>query len=93
MPQSRWPLQRRPKILRTLTFLQAPGRLTSGLLACLPLAIPTRLDAIVGAGALRVGLTEDYRPFSFADASGKVEGLDVDMSVALRGPLASSSKS
>jgi hypothetical protein len=31
----------------------------------------TRLDAIVGNGILRVGLTEDYRPFSFADASGR----------------------
>ena len=43
----------------------------------------TRLDAIVGAGALRVGLTGDYRPFSFADASGKVEGIDVDMAMGL----------
>ena len=43
----------------------------------------TRLDAIVGGGALRVGLTEDYRPFSFADASGKVEGIDVDMAMSL----------
>jgi ABC-type amino acid transport substrate-binding protein len=38
---------------------------------------------IVGGGTLRVGLTEDYRPFSFADVSGKVEGIDVDaMSLA-----------
>ena len=44
---------------------------------------PTRLDAIVGSGVLRVGLTEDYKPFSFADASGKVEGLDVDMGTSL----------
>ena len=43
----------------------------------------TRLDAIVGGGTLRVGLTEDYRPFSFADASGKVEGIDVDMAMSL----------
>ena len=28
-------------------------------------------------------LTEDYRPFSFADASGKVEGIDVDMAMRL----------
>ena len=32
----------------------------------------TRLDTIVGGGTLRVGLTEDYRPFSFAKASGNV---------------------
>ena len=76
----------------TLASLQAPGRLASGLLACLALAAlvglakaetPTRLDSIAASGALRVGLTEDYRPFSFADASGKVEGLDVDMAMSL----------
>ena len=44
---------------------------------------PTRLDAIVADGILRVGLTEDYRPFSFADGSGKVEGIDVDMAMSL----------
>jgi ABC-type amino acid transport substrate-binding protein len=41
------------------------------------------MSAITGAGILRVGLTEDYRPFSFADASGKVEGIDVDMAMNL----------
>jgi hypothetical protein len=41
----------------------------------------TRLDAIVKGGILRVRLTEDYRPFSFAEASGKVEGIDVDMAM------------
>jgi ABC-type amino acid transport substrate-binding protein len=61
----------------TLAFLQIPIRFASGgLLACLLLATlvgpanaetPTRLDASEGAGVLRVGLTEDYRPFSFAD--------------------------
>jgi hypothetical protein len=75
----------------TLAFFQSPIRFASGLPACLLLATlvgpanaetPTRLDAIVGAGALRVGLTEDYRPFSFADASGKVEGIDVDMAMS-----------
>jgi cyclohexadienyl dehydratase len=30
-----------------------------------------------------VGLTEDYRPFSFATASDKVEGIDVDMAMSL----------
>ena len=46
-------------------------------------ATTTRLDAIVAAGTLRVGLTEDYRPFSFADAAGKVEGTDADMAMSL----------
>jgi cyclohexadienyl dehydratase len=48
-----------------------------------PTPTTTRLDAIVAGGILRVGLTEDYRPFSFADASGKVEGIDVDMAMSL----------
>jgi ABC-type amino acid transport substrate-binding protein len=43
----------------------------------------TRLDAIVGGGTLRVGMNDDYRPFSFADVSGKVEGIDVDMAMSL----------
>jgi cyclohexadienyl dehydratase len=76
----------------TPMFVQSPIRFASGLFACLLLVsligpanaqTPSRLDAIVGGGALRVGLTEDYRPFSFADASGKVEGLDVDMAMSL----------
>ena len=48
-----------------------------------PTPTTTRLDAIVGGGTLRVGLTEDYRPFSFADASGKVEGIEVDLAMSL----------
>jgi cyclohexadienyl dehydratase len=76
----------------TLAFLRCPIRLASSLFAYVLLAAlvgpahaetTTRLDAIVGSGALRVGLTEDYRPFSFADASGKVEGIDVDMATSL----------
>ena len=76
----------------TLAFLRSPIRFASGLLACLLLAAlvgpanaeaPARLDAIVGSGAIRVGLTEDYRPFSFADASGEVEGVDVDMAMSI----------
>jgi cyclohexadienyl dehydratase len=75
-----------------LAFLQHTIRIASALFACVLLATlvgpaqaetPMRLDAIIGAGALRVGLTEDYRPFSFADASGKVVGIDVDMAVSL----------
>jgi hypothetical protein len=55
----------------TLAFLQSPIRFASGLFAYVLLATlvgpahaqtTTRLDAIVGAGVLRVGLTEDYRP-------------------------------
>jgi cyclohexadienyl dehydratase len=76
----------------TFACLWSPIRFASGLFAYVLLATlisppayaeTTRLDAIVGGGALRVGLTEDYRPFSFADASGKVEGIDVDMAMSL----------
>nr|WP_294517142.1 transporter substrate-binding domain-containing protein [uncultured Rhodopila sp.] len=44
---------------------------------------PSVLDTIAKSGTLRVGLTEDYRPFSIADASGAVEGIDVDMANSL----------
>jgi cyclohexadienyl dehydratase len=76
-----------------LEFLQCPIRFASGLFAYLLLATlggpaahaetTTRLDAIVGSGTLRVGLTEDYRPFSFVDPSGKIEGIDVDRAMSL----------
>jgi cyclohexadienyl dehydratase len=73
-------------------ILQCPFRFASSLFAYALLATligaaqaetNTRLDAIVGGGTLRVALTEDYRPFSFADASGKAEGIDVDMAMSL----------
>ena len=44
----------------------------------------SRLDTILARGTVRVGLTGDYRPFSLLDkASGKFEGLDVDMADSL----------
>jgi cyclohexadienyl dehydratase len=76
----------------TCAFLWRPIRFASGVFACLVLVAlisranaetPTRLDAIIGDGVLRVGLTEDYRPFSFALASDKIEGIDVDMAMSL----------
>ncbi|MGH7104372.1 MAG: transporter substrate-binding domain-containing protein, partial [Acetobacteraceae bacterium] len=42
------------------------------------------LDVIRARGELRVGLTGDYKPFSFLDhANGTFTGLDVDMAGAL----------
>ncbi|MBV9783773.1 MAG: transporter substrate-binding domain-containing protein [Acidisphaera sp.] len=42
------------------------------------------LDAILARGTLRVGLTGDYKPFSFRDPqSGTFSGLDVDLAQSL----------
>jgi cyclohexadienyl dehydratase len=44
----------------------------------------SRLDEIVSRGILRVGMTGDYRPFSFLDkTTSTFEGFDVDMANAL----------
>lgn len=44
----------------------------------------TRLDQIVNHGTLRVGMTGDYRPFTFFNKeTSKFEGFDVDMAEAL----------
>jgi cyclohexadienyl dehydratase len=56
-------------VLITAAFAQAPG---------------TRLDQIVSRGTLRVGMTGDYRPFTFLNkATSTFEGFDVDMAEAL----------
>jgi cyclohexadienyl dehydratase len=45
---------------------------------------PSRLADIVKRGALRVGMTGDYLPFTFLDkATSKFRGFDVDMAEAL----------
>jgi cyclohexadienyl dehydratase len=55
--------------LVSATFAQAPG---------------TRLDEIVSHGTLRVGMTGDYRPFTFLNkTTSTFEGFDVDMAEAL----------
>ncbi len=47
-------------------------------------APPSRLDAILAGGTLRVGMPGDYRPFGLHDAaSGKWQGLDVDEAQAM----------
>jgi cyclohexadienyl dehydratase len=81
-----------PPIPMIFASLHCPIRFACGLFAYVLLGTligpthaeaTTRLDAIVGSGTLRVGLTEDYRPFSFAEVSCKVEGIDVDMAMGL----------
>jgi cyclohexadienyl dehydratase len=45
---------------------------------------PSRLDDIIKRGTLRVGMTGDYRPFTYLDkATSKFTGFDVDMAEAL----------
>lgn len=44
----------------------------------------SRVDQIVSKGTLRVGMTGDYRPFTYFNATtSKFEGFDVDMAEAL----------
>jgi cyclohexadienyl dehydratase len=44
----------------------------------------SRLDQIISRGTLRVGMTGDYRPFTFLDKdSHKFSGFDVDMAESL----------
>src|ERR1700730_5530734 len=48
-----------------------------------------RLDVIVTAGKLRVGIPGDYRPFALRDpTNGKIEGFDIDMAESLAAGLA-----
>src|SRR5215469_10998205 len=45
---------------------------------------PSRLDQIISRGTLRVGMTGDYRPFTFLDKeTQKFSGFDVDMAESL----------
>ncbi len=45
---------------------------------------PSRLDEIIKRGTLRVGMTGDYKPFTYLDkATQQFSGFDVDMAEAL----------
>jgi cyclohexadienyl dehydratase len=60
-------------------------------LGSLPTPLPARagavLDHIQASGALRVGTTGDYKPFSFRAADGNYSGADVDMARRLAAKL------
>ena len=79
-----------------LEFLQCLIRFASGLFAYVLLSTfvgptqaetPTRPRRDRGGRDSSRGSTEDYRPFLFADASGKVEGIDVSMVMSLANSL------
>ena len=47
-------------------------------------AAPSRLDEIIKRGTLRVGMTGDYKPFTYLDkATQQFSGFDVDMAESL----------
>lgn len=46
-------------------------------------AADTRLDAVRESGILRVGMTGDYKPFTYLTPEGNFEGIDVDMANSL----------
>ncbi len=52
-----------------------------------PAAAQTRLDDILARGALRVGTTGDYPPFTARGADGTYSGLDIDTAQALGAAL------
>ena len=67
-------------MLRVLTCLTAL-LLT---IASAPAQQPSRLDQIISRGTLRIGMTGDYRPFTFLDKeTQKFGGFDVDMAESL----------
>jgi cyclohexadienyl dehydratase len=67
-------------MLRLAGFLAALLALSTPALA----QSPSKLDAIIARGTVRVGLTGDYRPFALLDkSSGKFEGIDVDMAESM----------
>ena len=51
------------------------------------LAQTSKLDAVIAHGSLRVGMPGDYRPFGLRDASGKMDGMDVEMAENLAASL------
>ncbi len=69
------------KMIRALTCLAALLLLIAPRAHAEP---PSRLEAIVQRGTLRVGMTGDYMPFSFFDkTTSSFKGFDVDIAEAL----------
>ncbi len=57
------------------------------LAALLLISAPSRLDVILERGHILVGMTGDYRPFSYLHEDGTFEGLDVEAARSLAGAL------
>jgi len=58
--------------------------LTAGLRMAQAQQAPSRLDAILATGVLKVGSTGDYKPFTFKDpATGTFSGFDIDQAQSL----------
>ena len=71
-------------MLRYLKFAAVVAVASLAFIAAAPAQTGSRLDQIVSKGTLRVGMTGDYRPFTFLNPStSKFEGFDVDMAEAL----------
>jgi cyclohexadienyl dehydratase len=71
-------------MLRYLKFAAVAAVTSLVLTTAAPAETGSRLDQIIGKGTLRVGMTGDYRPFTFLNPStSKFEGFDVDMAEAL----------
>jgi cyclohexadienyl dehydratase len=69
-------------MLRIIIALTLGALLTASAHAQQPQA--SRLDDIIKRGSLRVGMTGDYRPFTYLDKTmSKFQGFDVDMAQAL----------
>ena len=74
-------MRRPPSLLALVLFALVLGACQS--LSPSPSHTRARLPEILSRGALRVGLTGDQPPLNMMSRSGKLEGLEVDLSTAL----------
>lgn len=69
--------------IRPVQAQEAPAAEAAASPASTPANEPSTLEAVGGAGALRVGVNPDCRPFSFEDDSGERVGVDIELAKAL----------
>tara|TARA_R110002110_G_scaffold70800_7_gene189548 strand:+ start:3949 stop:4725 length:777 start_codon:yes stop_codon:yes gene_type:complete len=73
--------------------MHAPFRFLAALLLFVTLALPAAAggrpvpDRIAATGEVRVGLTGDYKPFSWEGPTGHFEGIDAEMAAVLASGL------